>query len=96
MLTTVATPSCTGGSNGAIDLTVTGGTPGYTYDWSNDGPETPDNDPQDLSGLSAGTYTITVTDANGCTVVQTVTVNAFGCALSASISATNARRRMLR
>jgi len=64
---TVTNLSCFGGSNGAIDLTVTGGVPSYTYDWSNDGPENPDNDPQDLSGLTAGTYTVTVTDANGCT-----------------------------
>ena len=53
--------------DGAIDLTVTGGVPSYTYDWSNDGPENPDDDTQDLSGLTAGTYTVTVTDANGCT-----------------------------
>ena len=46
----------------------------YTYDWSNDGAETPDNDPQDLDGLAAGTYTVTVTDANGCTKTTTATV----------------------
>ena len=59
--------SCNGGSNGSIDLSVSGGTAPYTYDWSNDGAEDPDNDAQDLSGLSAGTYTVTVTDYNGCT-----------------------------
>ena len=69
--TNVTTP---GGSNGTIDLTVTGGTPGYTYDWSNDGAENPDNDPQDLSGLTAGTYTVTVTDANGCTATRAVEI----------------------
>ncbi len=66
-LTTIVTNvMCAGGTDGAIDLTVTGGTPGYTYDWSNDGPEMPDNDMQDLTGLTVGTYTVTVTDANGC------------------------------
>ncbi|MDX2280653.1 MAG: SdrD B-like domain-containing protein, partial [Saprospiraceae bacterium] len=64
---TVNNLSCFGGSNGTIDLTVNGGVGTYTYDWSNDGPENPDNDPQDLSGLIAGVYTVTVTDGNSCT-----------------------------
>lgn len=53
------------GSDGAIDLTVSGGTAPYTYDWNNDGSGDFD-DPQDLSGLSSGTYWITVMDAAGC------------------------------
>lgn len=53
--------------DGTIDLNVSGGTSPYTYDWSNDGPEEPDNDSQDLTNLPAGIYTVTVTDTNGCT-----------------------------
>lgn len=53
--------SCNGGTNGAINISVSGGTPGYTYLW-NDG-----NTSQDRSSLSSGTYTVTITDSNGCT-----------------------------
>jgi gliding motility-associated-like protein len=53
--------SCNGGSNGSIVSTPSGGTPAYTYAWTPSGQIT-----ATATGLSAGTYTITVTDANGC------------------------------
>lgn len=55
--------NCNGGNNGAINITVTGGTAPYTYLWSN-GPTT-----QDLTNLTAGAYTPTVTDNKGCILV---------------------------
>ena len=57
--------SCFGLSDGAISITVTGGTPGYSFAWSN-GATT-----QNISGLAAGCYTVTVTDANQCTATGT-------------------------
>ncbi|MEZ4776319.1 MAG: PKD domain-containing protein [Bacteroidia bacterium] len=62
--------SCPGTQNGSIDLQVTGGIAPYTYAWSN-GSTT-----QDLTQLSAGTYTVTVTDNLGCTAIDSVTVGA--------------------
>ena len=53
--------TCNGGSNGYVGVTVAGGTPGYTYQWSNGGTTAT------ISGLTAGTYCVTVTDLNGCT-----------------------------
>ncbi|MEW6469697.1 MAG: PKD domain-containing protein [Bacteroidota bacterium] len=60
--------SCNGGSNGTATATATGGTPGYNYSWSN-GQTT-----ATATGLAAGTYIITVTDANGCSAQATVTI----------------------
>lgn len=59
-------------SNGTIDLTVNGGTSPFTYDWTDLTP--PPVEPEDRSGLAAGTYTVTVTDANGCVTSTSVTL----------------------
>ena len=53
--------SCYGGQDGVIDLSVIGGTKPYTYDWEYGGQD------EDPTGLVAGLYPVTVTDANGCT-----------------------------
>ncbi|WP_298115869.1 hypothetical protein, partial [Flavobacterium sp.] len=66
--------SCFGGSNGAASInTPTGGAGGYTYNWT---PGNPSGDgTTSVTGLSAGTWTCTVTDVNGCTAVQTFNLN---------------------
>ena len=64
--------SCNGGNNGAASVTPTGGTAPYSYNWT---PGNPVGDgTASIAGLSAGTWTCTVTDANSCTVTQTVTI----------------------
>lgn len=65
---TIKNVACKGGNDGAITLTVDGGTSPYTYAWSN-GATT-----RDLSGLSIGSYMVTVTDANDCTLEKTYNV----------------------
>jgi len=60
---------CSGMSTGSIELTVNGGTAPFTFAWS-DGVSTGST----LSNLAEGDYTVTVTDANGCTATSTSTV----------------------
>ncbi|WP_294207338.1 T9SS type A sorting domain-containing protein [uncultured Chryseobacterium sp.] len=80
--TVVTNVACNGASNGAINLTPAGGTAPYTFNWGG-GVTT-----EDRTGLAAGTYTVVITDANGCTA----TVNAVvtqPTALVATTSQTN-------
>ncbi len=60
--------ACSGGANGAISLIVSGGVSPYSYQWSN-GAKT-----QSISNLSAGVYSVTVKDYNGCPSVRSYTI----------------------
>ncbi|MGF1564708.1 MAG: gliding motility-associated C-terminal domain-containing protein [Flavobacteriales bacterium] len=61
---TTADILCNGDLTGAVDLTATGGTGNLTYAWS--GPDNFTSDSEDITELTAGTYTVTVTDELGC------------------------------
>jgi gliding motility-associated-like protein len=74
--------ACAGGANGSIAITVNGGVFPYAYLWSTNATT------QNVNGLSGGTYTVTVTDANGCTISQSFVINEPG-AISSSITGVN-------
>lgn len=65
---TVKDNTCNGGANGAINAKVTGGIPSYSLRWSTS------DVTSKVDGLSAGTYTLTVTDANQCEFIQAADV----------------------
>ena len=62
-------PLCNGASNGVLDIEIEGGTPGYGYDWSNGSSN------EDLTNVPAGTYSVVVTDENGCTFEEEFVVD---------------------
>ncbi len=64
--------SCFGGNDGYIYVNVDDGTPSYSYAWS--GPGTFPTTSKDITGLVAGTFTLTVTDSRGCQEVHVVNI----------------------
>jgi hypothetical protein len=60
--------SCFGGTNGSINISTIGGTAPYTYAWSNG------SNSEDLANITAGTYSLTITDANGCQATGTFSI----------------------
>ncbi len=72
---TITNVSCNGGSDGSITVNAAGGTPPYQYSLNGGAYQ----GGAVFSGLSAGTYTVTVRDANGCTATATYTVRSRRC-----------------
>src|SRR5205814_186466 len=73
---------CNGGNNGSIDITATGGTIPYIYNWSNAATT------QNISNIGSGIYTVSITDANGCTQTANGTITQPASSLSATASVT--------
>ena len=71
---------CFGESTGSIDLIVSGGTPPYTYLWSNS------STTEDLSDLIVGTYSVTVTDSLGCTEFLSIDIGEPSAPISVILS----------
>jgi gliding motility-associated-like protein len=77
---------CAGGTDGEIDVDVTGGLPPYSYLWNDSAASTTDS----IYGLSSGTYTVTVTDANGCVRIDSIDLNLVPPPFSLSHNSTDA------
>ena len=77
---------CNGGGNGSATVTAQGGAAPFQYQWDDLNSQSSNV----ATGLSAGTYTVTVTDANNCSAEETITISEPGNALSANISTTAA------
>ncbi|MEZ5171964.1 MAG: PKD domain-containing protein [Bacteroidia bacterium] len=76
----ISTPAtCNGAANGTASASVTGGTAPLSYSWSNGGTTAT------IGSLAAGAYTVTVTDASGCTILLNTTVSQPS-ALSATVN----------
>jgi hypothetical protein len=73
--------SCNGQSNGTATISISGGANPYSFSWSNG------NTSASNTGLSAGTYTVTATDANACSVTRSATITQLN-AISITSSST--------
>lgn len=69
LATTAVDPSCNGANDGSITVNTNAGRPPFTYLWSTNSVS------PSISNLTAGTYTVSVLDLNGCNSVSTVTLN---------------------
>ncbi|NBU71702.1 MAG: hypothetical protein EBS53_09675, partial [Bacteroidetes bacterium] len=97
-LSTPVNISCNGANNGSVQVTASGGTAGYQVSYQRTSPPGPLVSPAGveillsggtypITGLSAGNYTVTVVDANGCTFQNTFSITeppAFGATVSAN------------
>lgn len=66
--TTVTNISCSGGNNGSVTAVVAGGSPLFSYNWSNG------NTTSQISNLASQIYSVTVTDSKGCTAISTASI----------------------
>ena len=79
----ITMPTCNGGTDGAISLNVSGGTPGYEYNWENTGFGS-DNT---FTNISQGDYTVVVRDQNGCEVEMIIEVRELELELDPAVQA---------
>ena len=89
-VTAVSTPVlCFGGATGTATANPAGGTGPYSYQWFNAGMVPIGQTTQTASGLTAGTYNVTITDALGCSSTTSIAVTQPAAALNATVTPTN-------
>ncbi len=76
--------SCFGGNNGAVSSSIFGGTPNYSYLWSTGSATT-----NSISGLTSGTYSLTIIDSKNCTAQNSITITQPIAPISVSVLTTN-------
>ena len=64
-----------GENDGSIDITISGGSSNYSYQWSTNNGSGLNSNSEDQTGLTAGTYTVTATDTNGCQIIKDYTLS---------------------
>ncbi|MCX6275856.1 MAG: T9SS type A sorting domain-containing protein [Bacteroidetes bacterium] len=87
LLNASSNSSFCGNANGSAAVVATGGTPGYTYTWNT----VPVQTTAIATGLSAGNYTVLVTDNNGCTATDSVGVANIAGPATSSVSLSDVR-----
>src|SRR6185436_4845991 len=80
MSSTSSTNATCSGNNGSVSVNAAGGTAPYSWLWSNG------STLQDVSGLSAGNYTVSITDANGCNTTNDVSISNSSTGVTVSLS----------
>ncbi|MEL7159499.1 MAG: gliding motility-associated C-terminal domain-containing protein, partial [Bacteroidota bacterium] len=86
-LDSITLVACEDGMNGEIFVTVNGGAEPYTYSWTRTGETDELSTEEDITGIGAGDFTLTITDATGATLVKNYTVgNTAGFSVSAAVT----------
>ncbi|MEM1319116.1 MAG: T9SS type A sorting domain-containing protein [Bacteroidota bacterium] len=80
---TTSDETADGADDGTASISISGGTPPYAYLW-NTGQSSPN-----ISDLTPGIYTVSITDANGCKTEISATINSFNCTINGTVEATN-------
>jgi hypothetical protein len=80
LVSLISTVNCTNGSNGEAQVIIYDGTPPFTYQWSNN--ISTGQTGSTVTGLTAGTYSVIVTDNNGCTNTQNFNISCTGVLVS--------------
>lgn len=85
---TIGTEACLGDNTGSVNVTVAGGTPGYTYNLS--GPTASSNGTGVFNNLAPGFYTVTINDATTCVIDSSFTIDPGPACCTVSATSTDA------